>query len=143
MSQRAGAKRRPMTGSATCGVILCLETQTRISLRSSGLRLLDSRWRGNERMRCSNATETRPGSLRLDARELDHLGPLLRVVGNELSEIGRRARDNLAAQVDEPGLDPRIGQARVDLVVEPVDDLGRRIARRADAVPGARLVARD
>ena len=28
------------------------------------------------------------GSLRLDARELDHLGPLLGVVGDKLAEVG-------------------------------------------------------
>ena len=35
-----------------------------------------------------------------------------------------------------------IGEARVDLLVELVDDLGRRVPGRADAEPSARLVAR-
>jgi hypothetical protein len=45
MSQRVGAKRRPMTGSAICGSDVAGATsmqKTRISLRSSGLRLLRS-----------------------------------------------------------------------------------------------------
>ena len=37
MSQRVGAKRRPMINSATCG---CLPPAPDIGLRSSGLRLL-------------------------------------------------------------------------------------------------------
>src|ERR1700686_1926692 len=32
-----------------------------------------------------------PGSLRLDARGLDHLGPLFSLVGDELAEVRRRA----------------------------------------------------
>ena len=35
-----------------------------------------------------------------------------------------------------------VGEAGVDLLVELVDDLGRRVLGRANAVPGARLVAR-
>ena len=36
------------------------------------------------------------GSLRLDACELDHLGPLLGFVGDELAEVGRRERKHCA-----------------------------------------------
>ena len=36
--------------------------------------------------------ECRRGSLRLDVRRADHLAPLLGFVGNELSEVGGRAR---------------------------------------------------
>jgi len=31
----------------------------------------------------------RPGLLRLDARELDHPGPLVGFIGDELAEVGR------------------------------------------------------
>ncbi len=43
--------------------------------------------------------EVRPirSSFRPDAYELDHLGPLLRVVGNQLSEIGRGAHNDRTA----------------------------------------------
>jgi S-(hydroxymethyl)glutathione dehydrogenase / alcohol dehydrogenase len=37
-------------------------------------------------------------SLRLDAGELDHLGPLLGFVGDELAEVGRRSRQRRAAE---------------------------------------------
>ena len=46
------------------------------------------------------------------------------------------------AKVGDPRLDPRIGEARVDLPVELVDDLDRRVARRANALSPGRLVAR-
>src|SRR5262245_35883264 len=80
-------------------------------------------------------------SLRLDAGEFDHLGPLFGFVGNQLSEVSRRSRQRHAAEVSETGLHLRVVKSRVDLLVELVDDLGRRGLRCADAVPGARLVA--
>jgi hypothetical protein len=50
---------------------------------------------GSHRVTVIRLTETMeypsdrlPGSLWLDARELDHLGPLLNVFGNELAEFG-------------------------------------------------------
>src|SRR5215472_4653324 len=64
--------------------------------------------------------ECRPGgSLRLDAREPDHLRPLLRFVGDELSKIVGRARKHSAAQVGKPRL-------HLGILVEIVDDLGGR-----------------
>src|SRR5262249_31309226 len=80
-------------------------------------------------------------SVRLDAGELDHLAPLLRFVGYELSKVGRRAWKRGGAQVGKPHLHLGIGKARIDLVVELVNNLGRRVFRRADAGPEARLVA--
>ena len=77
------------------------------------------------------------GSIRLDAGELDHLGPLFGFFRDELAEVGGRAGKRRAAQVGKPRLDLRIGEARVDLPVELVDDLGWRVPGRADAVPGA------
>jgi hypothetical protein len=38
-------------------------------------------------------------SVRFDPRELDYLCPFLRFFGEELAEIGRRARKHLGAQV--------------------------------------------
>src|SRR5262249_11195243 len=57
------------------------------------------------------------GSVRLDARELDHLAPLLRFLGNEFPEIGGRERDHGAAEVGKPRLDFGISKAGVDLLV--------------------------
>jgi hypothetical protein len=42
------------------------------------------------------------GSVRLDVRELDHLGPLLGFVGDELAEVAGRSRKRRAAQVGKP-----------------------------------------
>jgi hypothetical protein len=83
------------------------------------------------------------GSLRLDAGELDHLGPFLGFVGNELAEIGRRARKHCAAEVNEPRFHVGIGEGCVDLRVELRDDFGRRVLGRADPVPETRFVARQ
>src|SRR5262249_3836381 len=66
------------------------------------------------------------GSLRLDAGRLDHLGPFLGFVGNELAKIGGRARERRAAEVGEPCFHVRVCEGRVDLFVEFLDDLGRR-----------------
>src|SRR5205807_2643006 len=65
-------------------------------------------------------------SLHLDVGRLDHLGPLFGFFNDELSEIGRRARDYDAAKIDEPRLDLGIGKGRVALLVDCGDDLGRR-----------------
>src|SRR5258708_14747852 len=82
-----------------------------------------------------------PGSLRLDASELHHLGPFLGFVGDELAKVGGRERERVATQVGKPRLDLGIGEASVDLLVELVDDLGRRGPRCADGEPTARLRA--
>jgi hypothetical protein len=82
-------------------------------------------------------------SLRLDAGELDHLAPLLGFVDDKLAEVGRRSRQRRAAEVGETGLHLRVVESRVDLLVELVDDLGRRGLRCAEAVPNTRLVARE
>ena len=54
--------------------------------------------------------------------ELDHLGPFLGFVGEELAEFRRRSRSHGPAQVVEPRLDLRIGEAGIDLAVERLDD---------------------
>src|SRR6516165_665902 len=81
------------------------------------------------------------GSFRLDARGLDHLGPLLGFFGNERPEIARRATEDNATEVGELSLQLGIGEASIDLLVELVDDLGRRLCRCAEAEIAARLVA--
>src|SRR5712691_10891977 len=73
--------------------------------------------------------------------EFHHLGPLLGLVGDELAEILDRARQQRRALLGEARPQLGIGEARVDLLVEPRDDLGRRAFGREHAVPRARLVA--
>src|SRR5262245_64843589 len=81
-------------------------------------------------------------SLRLDAAEFDHLGPLFGFVGDKLGEVSGRARKRRAAELSEMCLHLRIVESRVDLLIELVDDLGRRGLGGADAEPETRFVAR-
>src|SRR5262245_41671305 len=60
------------------------------------------------------------GSVRLDARELDHLRPFLGFVGDELAEVGGRAWKCGGAPLGKPRLHLGIGKGRVDLRVELV-----------------------
>src|SRR5262249_40062747 len=62
-------------------------------------------------------------SFRLDVGRPDHLAPLLGFIGDELAEIDGRAYERRAAEFGEPRLDLGIGEACVDLMVEPADDL--------------------
>src|SRR5262249_15799074 len=82
------------------------------------------------------------GSVGLCAAEFDYLGPLLSFFSHKLSEIGRRARKQGCSQFRKPCLRRRIGEDRIDHLIELIDDLGRRLLWHADAVPSARLVAR-
>src|SRR5262245_30734924 len=81
-------------------------------------------------------------SFRFEARELHNLCPLFGFVDDEFSKVGGRHGHWHATNVGEPCLNLGIGEARIELSVELVDDLGRRALRCADAVPGARLVVR-
>src|SRR5262249_839099 len=82
------------------------------------------------------------GSLQLDIGDPDHLAPLFGFVGNQLAEIGGRAGKHRAAEIGELRLKVGIRNADVDGRVQFFDDLSRRVFRRADAGPPARLVAR-
>src|SRR5438105_15751332 len=61
-------------------------------------------------------------SLQLHAAGLDHLRPFLRLVGDQLAEIGGRARQNNAAKLGEPRLHARVRKGRLHFLVELVDD---------------------
>src|SRR5262252_610421 len=75
------------------------------------------------------ATVGLPRSLRLDVRCPDHLAPLLGFSGDELSELDRAHRHRHMAYLSHPRLDLGFDEARVDLTIERLDDLGRRTAR--------------
>src|SRR5215472_5049415 len=83
-----------------------------------------------------------PRSVRLRAGELDYFGPLLGFFRDALSVLAGRQRKHLAAKLGKACLDRRVGEGDVDLPVERVDDFGRRVLRRADAGPRARLETR-
>src|SRR5207302_10683871 len=76
----------------------------------------------------------------LYARGLDHLAPLLGFVGDELPEVGGRAGQRCATQLGKPRLDLGVGEARVDLPVELIDNLEGRVPGCDNAEPNARLV---
>jgi hypothetical protein len=71
--------------------------------------------------------ECQPASLRLDVGRADHLAPLLGFLGNELPEVGGRARKRGATQIGKARLDLGIDKGRVDLLIEFVDDLNWRV----------------
>src|SRR5689334_303681 len=82
------------------------------------------------------------GSIGLGTGEFDNLAPLFGFYGDEPAEVGGRAWKCSGAPLGEPRLHLGIGKGRVDLRVELVNDLGRRVARRADAGPEAKFIAR-
>src|SRR5262245_52088498 len=79
----------------------------------------------------------RVGSLRLDARRLDHLGPLLGFVSDELAEFGGGEDHRRGGRIGEPRLDDRVCEPVINLAVEPLDDLVWRTPRDADTLPRA------
>src|SRR5262249_25605757 len=81
-------------------------------------------------------------SVCFDVRRPDHLAPLLGFSGDEPAEVGNRAWKCGGAPLGKPRVRLGIGKGRVDLRVELVHDLGWRVARRADAGPKAKLIAR-
>jgi hypothetical protein len=66
------------------------------------------------------------GSRWFDVGRPDHLGPLIGFVGDEFAEAGRRQRKHRATEVGDPRLQLRVGEARIDLVIEFVDEFVRR-----------------
>jgi hypothetical protein len=82
-------------------------------------------------------------SVWLDVCELDHLGPLLGFLNKKPSEFGRRHRQWHTPKIGEPRLQRRIGEARIDLLVELGNNFSRRVLGRADALPTARLESRQ
>src|SRR5215813_4822347 len=103
-----------------------------------------ARWRNCRRgsfIACLSEMQRRGASLRLDVGCFDYLAPLLGLGDNELCKVAGRARKSSATEFGQPRLDLGIGKAGVDLGVELVDDLSRRVPGRADPIPLARLEA--
>src|SRR5215510_916443 len=68
----------------------------------------------------------RRSSIRLGAGELHHPSPLLGLSCDKSAELSRGERHWYAPGLLELGLDRRIGQPRIDLAIEPLDDLAWR-----------------
>src|SRR6516225_9697576 len=74
-------------------------------------------------------------SFRLDVRRSDYLAPLVDVFCDELAEVGGRAGEHHTARLGKPRFHVGVGECRVDLLVELVDDLIGRVLRRGDSEP--------
>src|SRR5262249_56787027 len=78
-------------------------------------------------VRKTDVMERSAASIRLSPRELDHLGPLLNVVGDVPSKVGRRASEQgRTAEVGKLSPDLWIGESSVDLIVKLHDDFNGR-----------------
>src|SRR5262245_27775094 len=80
-------------------------------------------------------------SLRLDIGRSDDFAPLLGLISNQSSEIGRRASQDHASEFGDLGVELGIHESGIDLLVEPVDNLDRRIPGRTDAKKPTRFIA--
>src|SRR5262249_33974701 len=81
-------------------------------------------------------------SVWLDVGRPNYLAPLFRFFGHELPELYRCHGDWHHAAFGKSSLDPGIGKAGVDFLIEHGNDLGRGVWRRTEAVPPASRVAR-
>src|ERR1700704_4225274 len=88
---------------------------------------------GNVRVRVYELPRVTSGLFRPRAGELDDLAPFFRFFGHEFTELRRRNGKDRRAKVGKPRLQLGIGKARVDLLVELVDDVSRRVPGRANA----------
>src|SRR5262249_34065706 len=82
-----------------------------------------------------------PRLLRLETRQLDHLGPLRKVGCDQRPELARRQDDRRGAELGELRLDARVCQPGIDLAVELLDDVGWRAAGNTDAGPRPHLIS--
>src|SRR5262245_15799506 len=83
------------------------------------------------------------GSLGFETRDLDHLGPLLDLFGDELVEVGGRTGQRSATQAGELCSHFGVGEARVDFLGQFANNFCWRAHRCANADPVARLVSRQ
>src|SRR5262245_1638623 len=97
-------------------------------------------WTTGRRRGAARRPLQRP-SLRLRTGKIDDLAPFFRFFGHELPELGGRHWEHVGTQVAEPRFESRIGEGRVDLLVEQVDDLRGRVLRCAHALKRAGLEA--
>src|SRR5262249_56411414 len=74
--------------------------------------------------------------------ELSLLAPLLGFLSDQLAEVSGRTRKDRATEVSEPRFHVGIGESRINLIVELIDDFDGRVFWRADPHPAGRLVAR-
>src|SRR5262245_40132367 len=83
------------------------------------------------------------GSFRLDARGFHHLGPFLSFGSEMRAELGRREQQRARTNLGKLGPDAGIGETRIHLAIEPLDDLTWRASRSPDAKPRRGFIARN
>ena len=74
-------------------------------------------------------------SIRFDVGCADDLAPTFCFFSDQLLEVGGRSGEHPVSELGKPSLYPGIGDGRIDLVVQLVDDLRRRVFGRTDTVP--------
>src|SRR4051794_24724321 len=74
--------------------------------------------------------------------EFHDLCPFFGFIGYELAEVGGRTWKLRAANVRKPCLDLRVGEPGVDLLVQLINNLPRRVLGHAHAEPRACFKAR-
>src|SRR5262249_18458592 len=84
-----------------------------------------------------------PHSYRWDVRGSDDVAPLLGFVGDELAELGWCERGRRAAELGDPRVQFGIGETRINLLVDFVDDVGRRAVWGAYPIPRTHLITWD
>src|SRR5215471_21077991 len=84
-----------------------------------------------------------PSSLRLDAREPDHLCPFFGVLDDEFSKVTDRHRRGRIADLRKARFHCRITKGSTDFLVEYLDYLDGRILRRTDTLPAGCLIPRQ
>src|SRR5262245_63560050 len=75
-------------------------------------------------------------SFGLDIGCSNHFGPLLRFFSDQLSEVAGRAVQWHSTKIGESRAELGIGKARIDLLVELLDDVGGGALGRACTIPG-------
>src|SRR6185312_16710440 len=78
-------------------------------------------------------------SLDPDIGALDDLAPFRDLALDQLREVGGRSAEHDAVEIRQLPADARLGEARIDLAVEGLDDFRRRVPGRAEAVEKRRL----
>ena len=83
----------------------------------------------------------RQALFRLDVRRPDHLGPFHAFIRYEFSELGGRTCEDGLTKIGNGLLDFGISQARIDRLVERIDDWRGRILGGDNAHPAERFIA--
>jgi hypothetical protein len=91
----------------------------------------------NKQVVCTSVYQPDPFYSAFDVGRSDHLTPFLCLLDDNLVEFGRRARKRRGAKITEPRRNLWIGQPRIDLLVELIDDFDRSVPRSSDPDPRA------